>query len=236
MPLAGSLETGEFGSCPWANGNKTSVLPHHKRAPETTYKIVKMLLYPFKCPIERRRQKQFKILHCCYWGYEVSWRSVEMYIHFNIPPGKGLDSTVTCRAVGQRKHLAASSSEPQQAPKGNQVSHLLGHSMSLSLTLSNRLAFTFVVVFKPLFLKAGSRPLIWIPHWTPIAEMPCGKEYSRNGSIMEEDWLLLGICHMLDRFLNPLRAFWHVFAHAHYKQNACVENSVGAGTWSLLSL
>lgn len=140
---------------------------------------------------------------------------------------------VTCRADGQRKHLAASSSEPQQALKGNRVSHLLGHNMSLSLTLSNRLAFTFVVAFKPLFLKASSQPLIWIPHWTPVAEMPCGKEDSRNGSSTEEDWLLLGICHMLDRFLTPPRAFWHVFAHAHYKKNACVENSVGAGTWSL---
>lgn len=57
MPLAGSVETGEFGSCPRANGNKTSVLPLHKSAPEMIYRIVKMLLYPFNCPVERRLAK-----------------------------------------------------------------------------------------------------------------------------------------------------------------------------------
>jgi len=57
MPLAGLVETGELGSCPRANGNKTSVLPHHKSTPEMTYKTVKMLLYPFNCPVERRLAK-----------------------------------------------------------------------------------------------------------------------------------------------------------------------------------
>lgn len=57
MALAGSVETGELGSCPWANGNKTPVLPHHKSALEMIYKIVKTLLYPFNCPVERRLAK-----------------------------------------------------------------------------------------------------------------------------------------------------------------------------------
>lgn len=123
MSLAGSLETGEFGSCPRANGNKTPVLLHHRRVTETTYKIVRMLLYPFNCPEERRQQKQFKILHRFYWGYEVSWTGVEMFIRFNITPPPPLPERgwITRWHAGQRKLLAESSVSHNKPRRGTGI-------------------------------------------------------------------------------------------------------------------
>lgn len=167
----------------------------------------------------------------------MSWRSVEMYIHFNIPlRERGLDSMVTCRTVRQIKCLATSSSESQQALNGNWVAQPA--RASLPFTSSTRLAFNtyvpFEVAFEPLFVKAGISKFLFLPRWAPAAEMPCGEGDPRNSSRMEEEgWIMLGICQMLDRFLTPPRAFFLTwFAHAHHKQNAYVENSVGVATWS----
>lgn len=75
------------------------------------------------------------------------------------PCEKGLDSMVTCRTGRQWKSLPTSSSESQQALKGNWVSQPVGPKVSLPFTSSTKLAFNtyvlFVVPFEPLFVKSG---------------------------------------------------------------------------------
>lgn len=69
--------------------------------------------------------------------------------------------------------------------------------------------------------------------WLLLQKRLVEKDPWHSSRTDEEGWVIMGVCHMLDRFLAPMRAFlfWHIL-HTRTRNKMHVCKTVGVSTWS----
>lgn len=69
--------------------------------------------------------------------------------------------------------------------------------------------------------------------WLLLQKRLVEKDPWHSSRTDEEGWVIMGVCHMLDRFLAPMRAFlfWHIL-HTQTRNKMHVCKTVGVSTWS----